>query len=83
MKIKNLAELRQIGKVKIFDEIDFEVETRKNLVFYLDKGLVNRDIDLYSGEEFLLSAKSSKKGQVKGGDAGWNPAARHAGGQGG
>src|SRR3989339_131065 len=58
-------DLRELKEKKDLLEIDFEVETRKNLVFYLDKGLVNRDIDLYSGEEFLLSAKSSKKGQVK------------------
>ncbi len=46
-------------------EVKFEVEVRKNILFYLEKSLADKEVDLYSGEEFLVSTKSSKRGMVK------------------
>ncbi len=46
-------------------EVKFEVEARKNIVFYLDKNLAKKEIDIYVGDEYLLTAKSSKKSMLK------------------
>jgi len=61
MKIKNLAELRQIGKVKIFDEIDFEVKNKK--LFYEirgnSSGLYLGSDNTYNSEIFELEFESN------------------------
>ncbi|MFC1801615.1 PINc/VapC family ATPase [Nanoarchaeota archaeon] len=46
-------------------EIVFDVDIRKNISFYLDQAYANKDIEIYSGDEMLMLAKSSKKAQIK------------------
>lgn len=58
-------DLRELKEKKEGREVKFNVEVRKNIVFFLDKNLADKDIDIYSGEEFLASTKSSKKAMVK------------------
>jgi len=58
-------DVRELKGERGGEEVRFEVEVRKNLLFYLDKNLADKEIDIYSGEVFLVSTKSSKKGMVK------------------
>lgn len=58
-------DVRELKEKRGGEEIKFEVELRKNILFYLDKNLADRDIDIYSGEDFLVSTKSSKKSIIK------------------
>ncbi|MBR9683827.1 Flp pilus assembly complex ATPase component TadA [Candidatus Woesearchaeota archaeon] len=58
-------DVRELKEKRGGKDVEFDVEVRKNIVFYLEKRLANKDIDLYSGDEFLVSTKSSKKAMVK------------------
>jgi len=47
---------------KILRSAPFEVEyTKRDIIFYLEKKMRNKDINIYSGDELLLSAKAGKK----------------------
>ncbi|MCK4590054.1 MAG: Flp pilus assembly complex ATPase component TadA [Nanoarchaeota archaeon] len=47
------------------EEIVFDVDIRKNIIFYLDKGYANREVEIYSGSEMIVLTKASKKWQIK------------------
>jgi len=46
-------------------EVAFDVDVRKNITFFFDRMYVGHDIEVYSGDELVLVAKVSKKGQIK------------------
>ncbi|MBW2963485.1 PINc/VapC family ATPase [Candidatus Woesearchaeota archaeon] len=46
-------------------EVAFDVDVRKNITFFFDRMYVGHDIEVYSGDELILVAKVSKKGQIK------------------
>ena len=51
---------------KILRSIPFEVEyTKKDVVFYLEKMMKNKDINVYSGDELIVSAKAGKKAMLR------------------
>jgi ATPase len=58
-------DVRELKGEREGKEVKFEVEVRKNILFYLDRNLADKEIDIYSGEEFLVSTRSSKKSMVK------------------
>lgn len=58
-------DIRELKEKREGKEAEFEVEVRKNILFYLDNNLSDKEIDVYSGEEFLISTRSSKKAMVK------------------
>jgi len=58
-------DLRELKEKRGGENTEFNVEVRKNILFYLDKNLSDKDVDIYSGEEFLVSTKSSKRAMVK------------------
>lgn len=45
-------------------EVVFDVDIRKNIIFYFDKIYVGHDLGIYSGNELLMVGKVSKKGQI-------------------
>tara|TARA_Y100000310_G_scaffold246869_1_gene252299 strand:+ start:2128 stop:3930 length:1803 start_codon:yes stop_codon:yes gene_type:complete len=46
------------------NSIEFDAkETNKAVIFYINKE--NREVDIYLNDQFLISAKSSKRGEVK------------------
>ena len=54
------------GAAKEGKEVPFEISHKKNnLMIELGMDMQNRDIDIYAGEEFILSAKAGKTGLIK------------------
>ncbi len=54
------------GAAKEGREVPFEISHKKNnLMIELGMDMQNRDIDIYAGEEFILSAKAGKTGIIK------------------
>ena len=54
------------GAAKEGKEVPFEISHKKNnLMIELGIDMQNRDIDIYAGEEFILSAKAGKTGLIK------------------
>ncbi|MBI1935607.1 Flp pilus assembly complex ATPase component TadA [Candidatus Woesearchaeota archaeon] len=54
------------GAAKEQKEVPFEIAHKKNaLLIELGMGMQNRDVDIYVGDEFLLSAKAGKTGTIK------------------
>jgi len=54
------------GTAKEQREIEFEIEHKKNaLLIELGIDMQNREVDVYIGEGFLLSAKAGKTGTIK------------------
>lgn len=54
------------GAAKEQREIPFEINHKKNsLLIELGIDMQNRDVDLYAGDEFILSAKAGKTGVIK------------------
>lgn len=58
-------DVRELKARRGGEAVPFEVEVRKNIVFYLDKNLADKEMDIYAGEAFLVSTRSSKKAMVK------------------
>ena len=65
--IKSMEEKYNIkGATKEQKEAPFEINFKKNqLMIELGIDMQNRDVDIYVGEEFLLSAKAGKTGTIK------------------
>ncbi|HLC50303.1 MAG TPA: PINc/VapC family ATPase [Candidatus Nanoarchaeia archaeon] len=65
--IKSIDEKYEVkGAAKDQKEIPFEIRYKKNqLMIELGIDMQNRDVDIYIGEEFLLSAKAGKTGVIK------------------
>ena len=60
------AQINAKGAVKEGKEVQFEIGHKKNnLMIELGIGMQNRDVDLYAGDEFILSAKAGKTGTIK------------------
>ena len=56
----------KVGTAKEQKEIPFEINHKKNqLLIELGIDMQNRDIDIYAGDEFILSAKAGKTGTIK------------------
>ena len=54
------------GAAKEQREVPFEINHKKNqLMIELGIDMQNRDVDIYIGDEFLLSAKAGKAGSIK------------------
>ena len=54
------------GAAKEQKEVEFEIAHKKNsLLIELGIDMQNRDVDIYIGEDFLLSAKAGKTGTIK------------------
>ena len=54
------------GTAKEQKEIEFEIAHKKNaLLIELGIDMQNKEVDVYIGEEFLLSAKAGKTGSIK------------------
>ncbi|MBI4452432.1 hypothetical protein HY637_03310, partial [Candidatus Woesearchaeota archaeon] len=54
------------GAAKEGKDIPFEIGHKKNnLMIELGMDMQNRDVDLYAGDEFILSAKAGKTGVIK------------------
>ena len=60
-------DVRELTKSQqVLRSAPFEVEyTNKDIVFYLEKKMRNRDIKIYAGDELLLSAKAGKKAVLR------------------
>jgi len=58
-------DVESMKRKKKGEEVPFDVDVRKNITFFLDKPYANREVEIYSDGEFLMSAKASKKGQIK------------------
>ena len=54
-------EIKELKSAKESIEYDFD-EDKKNIRFFVEPG---RDVDIYVDDEFLFSAISSKKGEIK------------------
>ncbi len=67
--VKNIEEKYQAatkGTSKEQREVPFEISHKKNnLMIELGMDMQNRDVDLYVGDEFILSAKAGKTGVIK------------------
>ena len=65
--VKSLNEKYNIkGIAKEQRDVPFEINHKKNQLFIeLGIEMQNRDVDIYVGEEFLLSAKAGKTGIIK------------------
>ena len=65
--IKSLEEKYNIkGTAKEHKEIPFQIEHKKDqLLIELGIEMQNRDVDIYVGDEFILSAKAGKTGLIK------------------
>ena len=65
--IKSLNEKYNIkGAATDQREIPFEISHKKNqLLIELGMDMQNRDVDIYAGDEFILSAKAGKTGTIK------------------
>jgi ATPase len=65
--IKSLNEKYSIkGTAKEQREIPFEISHKKNqLLIELGIDMQNKDVDIYVGDEFILSAKAGKTGTIK------------------
>jgi ATPase len=65
--IKSLEEKYNIkGAAKEHKEVPFEVGHKKNqLLIELGIDMQNKDVDIYTGDEFVLSAKAGKTGTIK------------------
>ena len=65
--IKSLEEKYNIkGTAKEHKEIPFEINYKKNqLLIELGIDMQNHDVDIYAGDEFILSAKAGKTGTIK------------------
>ena len=63
---KNSLEQNKLGAAKEQREIPFEINHKKNqLLIELGLEMQNRDVDIYVGDEFILSAKAGKTGTIK------------------
>jgi len=58
-------DLRELKEQLGGQRIEFAVEVRNNIIFSLDENHADKEIDIYSGEEYLVTTRSSKKGVVK------------------
>lgn len=65
--VKSIEEKYDIkGAAKEQKEMPFEINFKKNqLMVELGIEMQNKDVDIYVGEEFLLSAKAGKTGTIK------------------
>ena len=65
--VKSLNEKYNIkGAAKEQREIPFEINFKKNqLLIELGMDMQNKDVDIYAGDEFVLSAKAGKTGIIK------------------
>ncbi|MDP3765036.1 MAG: PINc/VapC family ATPase [Nanoarchaeota archaeon] len=65
--VKSLDEKYNVkGTAKENKEIPFEIDYKKNqLLIELGIDMQNRDVDIYAGDEFVLSAKAGKTGTIK------------------
>ena len=63
-KTENKHEEREIEKKQ--EEVSYDLNVKKNSVtFQLDINMQNKDIDIYLGDEFLMTAKAGKTGLIK------------------
>ncbi len=61
-----IEQVKSIGTAKEQKEISFELNHKKNLLMIeLGMDMQNRDVDIYIGDEFLMSAKAGKTGTIK------------------
>ncbi|MBW2993087.1 PINc/VapC family ATPase, partial [Candidatus Woesearchaeota archaeon] len=60
-------DIRELTKSKpVLRSAPFEVEyTNRDIIFYLEKKMRNKDIKIYAGNELLLSAKAGKKAVLR------------------
>lgn len=60
-------DIRELSAAKkVLRSIPFEVEyTKKDIVFYLEKKMKNKDITIHSGDELLVVAKAGKKAMIR------------------
>ena len=58
-------DLRELKEQRGGQRIEFSVEVRNNIIFSLAENYADKKIDIYSGEEYLVTTRSSKKGVVK------------------
>ncbi len=65
--VKSLEEIYNVkGVAKEQREVPFEIDFKKNqLLIELGIDMQNRDVDIYVGDEFVLSAKAGKTGLIK------------------
>lgn len=65
--VKSLEEKYNIkGAAKEHIEVPYEIAHKKNnLMIELGLDMQNRDVDIYAGDEFILSAKAGKTGTIK------------------
>ena len=45
-------------------EYDYDI-TKKAIVFYVDEEYIDKEVDVYVNDEFLIAAKVGKKGNIK------------------
>ena len=65
-KYGSAKEQNKFGTAKEQREIPFEISHKKNqLLVELGMDMQNRDVDIYVGDEFILSAKAGKTGLIK------------------
>ena len=65
--IKSIGEKYQSkGAATEQREIPFEFDTKKNqIIIQLGADIQNKELDIYAGDEFILSAKAGKAGMIK------------------
>ncbi len=65
--VKSLNEKYEVkGAAKEQKDVPFNINYKKNnLLLELGMDMQNRDVDIYAGEEFVLSAKAGKTGIIK------------------
>ncbi|MBU4493245.1 MAG: PINc/VapC family ATPase [Nanoarchaeota archaeon] len=59
-------DIKELDKKTQGQNINFNTEIKKkNIVFYLDMGFKDKNIDIYVNDDYLLTAKSGKTGLIK------------------
>jgi len=59
-------DIKELDKKTPGQAIEFNTEIKKNnIIFYLDMGFKNQDINIYVNDDYLLTAKSGKSGLIK------------------
>ena len=61
--VQELSE-KKFGKEKKSVDYNADID-KKNIIFFLDPGLFNRDVDIVVNNDYLLTAKVGKKGKVR------------------
>jgi len=59
-------DIKELDKKTPGQTIEFNTDIKKNnIIFYLDMGFKNQDINIYVNDDYLLTAKSGKSGLIK------------------